>query len=158
VANDSRNPDPAKIDPRNLRPTELARLLNSTPLGEVINERQWRRHRTRAGLRIASTEDSNRVDLLRYVGWLVNKRHRARQDDEQTEGLTGHDAHRERARARNMALSLSGGDIGDLPDVVDPERRARCEHSFRLFCETYFPQTFNLPWSDDHLKVIGKIE
>ena len=61
------------VDPRNLRPTELARLLNSTPLGEVIGERQLRRHRTRAGLRVASASDENRVDLLRYVAWLVRE-------------------------------------------------------------------------------------
>ena len=30
----------ATIDPRKLRPSELCRLLNSTPLGEVISERQ----------------------------------------------------------------------------------------------------------------------
>jgi len=144
------------IDPRNLRPTELARLLNSTPLGEVINERQLRRHRTRAGLRIASAEDSNRVDLLRYVGWLVSERHRPKPNGEEL--LSGYDAHRERARARNVAMSLSGRDIGELPEVVDPERRSKCEQSFRRFCETYFPQTFSLPWSDDHLKVIAKIE
>ena len=27
-------------DPRKLKPTALTRLLNSTPLGEVINDRQ----------------------------------------------------------------------------------------------------------------------
>lgn len=37
------------IDPRKLRPSELARLLNSTPLGTVIDERQLYRHRVRAG-------------------------------------------------------------------------------------------------------------
>jgi len=158
VANDPRKPDPAKIDPRNLRPTELARLLNSTLLGPVISERQLRRHRTRAGMRIASAEDANRVDLLRYVAWLVQERHRQR---DEADALAGYDAVRERALARSKALSQSGRDIGELPAVVDPERRARCERGsggFRLFCETYFPQTFNLPWSDDHLKVIAKIE
>ena len=55
------------IDPRNLRPSELAQLLNSTPLGEVISERHLRRHRTRAGMRVASATDAGRVDLLRYV-------------------------------------------------------------------------------------------
>jgi hypothetical protein len=30
--------------------------------------------------------------------------------------------------------------------------------SFRGFCDAYFPQTFHLAWSPDHLKVIGKIE
>jgi hypothetical protein len=37
------------IDPRRLRPSGLAKLLNSTPLGTVIDERQLYRHRVRAG-------------------------------------------------------------------------------------------------------------
>jgi len=60
------------IDPRKLRPSELCRLLNSTPLGEVLSEQQLRRHRTRAGLRIG---DARHVDLVRYVAWLVQVRH-----------------------------------------------------------------------------------
>jgi hypothetical protein len=60
------------IDPRRLRPGELCRLLNSTPLGEVIKERQLKRQRERAGLRIG---DARHVDLLRYVAWLFQQRH-----------------------------------------------------------------------------------
>jgi hypothetical protein len=60
------------IDPRKLRPSELCRLLNSTPLGEVINERQLHRHRTRAGLRLGNTTS---IDLVCYVAWLVQARH-----------------------------------------------------------------------------------
>ena len=52
------------IDPRNLRPSELARLLNSTPLGTVIDEQQLYRHRMQAGFRIG---DGKRIDLFRYV-------------------------------------------------------------------------------------------
>jgi len=59
------------IDPRNLKPSELCQLVNSTPLGDVINERQLYRHRTRAGFRIG---DGKHVDLLRYVAWLVRER------------------------------------------------------------------------------------
>jgi hypothetical protein len=62
----------AVIDPRRLRPAELCRLLNSTPLGEVISERQLRQQRTRAGLRLG---DSRHLDLVRYVAWLVQTRH-----------------------------------------------------------------------------------
>jgi hypothetical protein len=47
-------------------------LLNSTPLGEVVNDWTMRRHRMRAGLRVG---DSRHVDLLRYVAWLVEVRH-----------------------------------------------------------------------------------
>jgi len=143
------------IDPRNLRPSELAQLLNSTPLGEVIGERQLRRHRTRAGMRVASATDPGRVDLLRYTAWLVQEHHR---EEPEPDGLIGYDAQRERARQRSLALSLSGRNIGELPAVVDTVRKAQAETDFRFFCEQYFPQTFTLDWSDDHLKVIAKIE
>lgn len=143
------------IDPRRLRPSELCRLLNSTPLGAVISERQLHRHRTRAGLRITSTADPRHIDLLRYVAWLVAERHKPRPEPV---GIAGYEAMKERARARNVELSLIGRDIGELPAVVNAERKARAERDFRFFCEQYFPQTFHLPWSDDHLKVIAKIE
>jgi len=140
------------IDPRRLKPTQLVQLLNSTPAGEVINERQLYRHRARAGLRIG---DGRPIDLLRYVAWLVHERHRPRPEPE---GLTGYDALKERARQRNLELSLSGRDIGELPPVADLDRKARAARDFRFFCETYFRATFHLPWSPDHLKVIAKIE
>src|SRR5260370_25141845 len=63
---------PPVTDPRKLRPSELCRLLNSTPLGEVINQGRFQRHRTQAGLRIG---DARHVDLVRYVAWLVQVRH-----------------------------------------------------------------------------------
>ncbi|MCC6661108.1 MAG: phage terminase large subunit family protein [Phycisphaerales bacterium] len=147
------------IDPRKLKPGELARLLNSTPLGEVISERQLHRHRTRAGFRVAADGDAGRVDLFRYVAWLVTTRHETLAEAaRQPEGLTGYEAMKERARLRNAMLSLSGRDIGDLPAIADPARRARAARDFRYFCETYFGQTFHLKWSDDHLTVIAKIE
>jgi len=134
-----------------MRPSELCRLLNSTPLGEVISERQLHRHRTRAGLRIG---DARHVDLVRYVAWLVQVRHAPRPEvDGDPYGTL-----KERARARNIALSLAGRDIGDLPDVVNAARKEKAASDFRFFCDSYFPLTFHLPWSPDHLKVITKIE
>ncbi len=139
------------IDPRKLKPSELCRLLNSTPLGEVINERQLYRHRTRAGFRIG---DGRRIDLLRYVAWLIQVRHEPKPERD----AGGYEAMKEQARARNAALSQSGRDIGDFPPVADPDRKAKAATCFRFFCESYFPQTFYLPWSEDHLPVIQKIE
>lgn len=138
-------------DPRKLRPSDLCRLLNSTPLGEVINERQLHRHRTRAGMRIG---DARHVDLVRYVGWLVQVRHSPRPEPD----VDPYAALKDRARARNVALSIAGRDIGDLPAVVNTERKAKAASDFRFFCDRYFPLTFHLPWSPDHLKVIAKIE
>ena len=91
-------------DPRRLRPSELCRLLNSTPLGEVLSERQLHRHRTRAGLRIG---DARHIDLLRYVAWLVSIRHAPRAE------ASGdpYETVKDRARARNIALSLAREDL-----------------------------------------------
>jgi len=139
------------IDPRQLRPSMLTRMLNSTPLGEVISERQLRRHRNRAGYRIG---DEKHVDLFRYAAWLAWLRH----DPAPAKEPADYEAMKEAARARNAELSAIGRDIGDIPEVIDLERKAQAEMDFRFFCEAYFPQTFSLPWSDDHLKVIAKIE
>lgn len=139
------------VDPRKLRPSELCRLLNSTPLGEVINERQLLRHRTRAGMRIG---DGRFVDLLRYVAWLIDVRHAPKPEPEGDP----YEQLKDRARARNVALATAGRDIGGLPAVVNPERKEQAASDFRYFCESYFPLTFHLTWSPDHLKVIAKIE
>lgn len=138
-------------DVRKLRPSDLCRLLNSTQLGEVIDERLVHRHRSRAGLRIG---DARHVDLLRYLAWLVQIRHtpKPQPDGDPYEKL------KQRARARNVALAIAGRDIGEMPAVVNPERKAQAASDFRFFCESYFPLTFSLPWSPDHLKVIAKIE
>ncbi len=141
----------AAIDIRKLRPAELCRLLNSTPLGEVIGEREVYRHRTRAGFRIG---DGRHIDLFRYVAWLMEVYHAPKAPAD----VDPYGTMKERARARNAALSLAGRDIGELPDPVSPARRLKAAADFRFFCESYFPFTFYLAWSPDHLKVIARIE
>ncbi|MCY2977242.1 MAG: phage terminase large subunit family protein [Planctomycetota bacterium] len=138
-------------DPRKLRPSELCRLLNSTPLGEVINERQLYRHRQRAGNRIG---DNKTVDLLRYCAWMHQVRHAPRP----TSDADPYERMKESARARNAALALAGRDIGEIPVVENPDRKDRASRDFQFFCESYFPLTFHLAWSPDHVKVIQKIE
>ena len=59
---------------------------------------------------------------------------------------------------REAEVSRLGREIGPVPEVVNPERRENCREDFREFCERYFPQTFELAWSEDHLRVIGKTE
>lgn len=142
------------VDVRKLRPSEAVALLNSSPAGEVLTRSVLRRHRDAAGSHIG---DGSTVDLVRYAAWLYRRRREAG-DELQNDGVGGYERMKERARERNAALSRSGRDIGPLPAVEDSERRGRCEASFRVFCETYFGNTFCLPWSPDHLKVIAKIE
>lgn len=74
------------------------------------------------------------------------------------QGSDAYDAHRERERSRQAAQSRSGRDVGPLPAVADPRRRKRTAASLRKFADTYFPERFTLEWSQDHLRVIERLE
>ncbi|NLX60651.1 MAG: hypothetical protein GXY74_16370 [Phycisphaerae bacterium] len=137
------------INPRRLQPAVLARLLNSVGRGEVISERQLRRHRNRAGYTIG---DARTVDLFRYAAWLTLEYFKPKADP-----LT-YDEVKRRQAERNAELVRAAQDIGEIPAVADPERRAAAEASFKVFCETYFPDVFYFAWSPDHLRVVEKIE
>jgi len=54
-----------------IRPTDLVRALNGCGRGEVISERQLRRHRNRAGTAICH---GRKVDFLAYAAWLTLER------------------------------------------------------------------------------------
>ena len=76
---------------------------------------------------------------------------------------SGYEATKARASARSKAASLAGRDIADeyeaeAPSAEEQAERDSCARDFRRFCETYFPAAFNLPWSDDHLRAIERIE
>jgi len=140
------------LDPRRLRPSELVRVLNSTPVGAVLTSGQLRRHRELAGMRIG---DDRTVDMLRYAAWIAGERHGA---GDQSSGGSAYAAHRDAMGRRIREQSASGRDIGEIPEVKNRKRREKAARNFRFFCEQYFTQTFTWPWSNDHLKVIGKIE
>lgn len=54
------------------RASVFVSIINATPLGPVICERQLYRQRTRAGDRFYS---DRRVDLAAYTAWLIEQRH-----------------------------------------------------------------------------------
>ena len=141
------------VNVRKMKPVELVRFLNSTELGTVMSAARVYRHFAEAGYRIASTEDSRCLSFYRYAAWLIDRR-----NSTPAAAPCGYDAHREAAAQRQAELSLQGRDIGELPDVVDPERKESCRFDLRKFCETYFPEVYSLEWSDDHLRAIEKLQ
>jgi len=66
--------------------------------------------------------------------------------------------HREAARLHSAKLTAAAQEIGELPAVVNPDRRQRAIDSFSFFCESYFPAAFVLPWSEYHYRAASKIE
>ena len=142
------------ISPNNMRVVDVARLLNSTSQGFVLAQARLYRDFNRVGFRIAAAENPRNINLLKYIAWAYDQKHTPREET----GPRSYEDRRNAERARQAEQSLAGRDIGDLPEVVNPERKKECERNFQLFCESYFPETFKLAWSPDHLRVIEKIE
>jgi len=69
-----------------------------------------------------------------------------------------YERHKIQAAGRQTRISVAGRDIGPLPPVRTPERKRRALASFQFFMETYLRQIFCLPWSQDHLHAIERIE
>jgi hypothetical protein len=117
-----------KLDSRHLRVAEAVRLLNATPLGEVVQAHVVYRHLNRAAYQIG---DGRHIDLLRYAAWLFHARCQTF-----APGWTeaNYEGHKEAVNARGRAQSESSRDIaaeGWVHPPLDPERRAGCRDSFR---------------------------
>jgi len=137
------------IDPTKLTQSELLQVVNATPQGETLTRSRLRRQMDAAALRFG---DGTHVHLVRYVRWLVDEMERPRP------AKVDYAEARRRQAEKNRAATKSIQDIAPIPEIEDYPRRKACGASFRLFCETYFPVAFHRPWSDDHLRVIAKIE
>jgi len=142
------------INPSNMRVVDVARLLNSTSRGFVLEQSRLYRDFNRVGFRIASAENPRNINLLKYIAWTYDEMHTPREEP----GPRSYEERKNAERLRQAEQSQAGRDIGDLPAVANPARKKECERNFRLFCESYFPETYSLEWSPDHLKVIERIE
>lgn len=137
-----------------LTPAEFLALVNATPLGEVVSDRQLRRLRRAAGL------DGPTIEVGKLLAHLVEQfeSRQAQREDAPATDAERYAEHREQTGAAERERSAAGREIGAIPAVADPARRESCRNNFRLFCETYFASVFKLQWSSDHLRVIERIE
>lgn len=138
-----------KPDPKDMSPADVARLLNSTPLGEVTSSAKVRRDCEQAGI-VGS------IHLGRYIAYLRQKR-----DLKTAKEASQYEVHKAKMAERQRRIALAARDIANgswVRPPVDAARRAKNSESFLGFCTDYFPETFKLKFSDDHLKVISRIE
>ncbi len=140
----------------NLRHDQLAALLNSTRFGTVTTTARVRNAVVKGGLRIG---DSRRVNAFAYVAHTLERWH---QKHQQPARLDRYEARKDSENQRRKAQSRTARDIADKmeeePAVLNPDRRTRCREDLASFCREYLPASFTLPWSNDHKKVIRKIE
>jgi hypothetical protein len=67
---------------------------------------------------------------------------------------------RQKQRSANYQResAKAGNDIGPIPDVVNPKRRAACLKDPEKYYKEYFPEVFRLPSSKDHREVFEAME
>ena len=119
-----------------------------------MEQKRIYREFSRVGFKIAATDDGRCINLVKYIAYLVDLKN----DPPEVKVGRTYEERKEAERARNAAQSAAGRDIGDLPEVFDPDRKEACREDFLKFCESYFREVFHLGWSPDHLKAIRKIE
>lgn len=66
--------------------------------------------------------------------------------------------HRRRQGHAARDESTEARDIGPIPAIKNPKRRAGCERDLRKFLLTYFADSFPLPFSEDHERILKEIE
>ncbi|UDQ96831.1 terminase gpA endonuclease subunit [Lentisphaerota bacterium WC36G] len=150
----------ADIDLENVSAVEATRVLNSTDNGEVIKNNEIYKYLNVAP-HIKSANGKNNINLVAFLAYLLDAKKRRNKIDKyylEQKKKSKYEQKKERERARNAAAAQAGRDIGELPAIEDSERKESCKYDLKLFCETYFPLDFNKAWSDDHLKVINKLE
>lgn len=62
------------------------------------------------------------------------------------------------AAEKSAKVSAAGRDIGSLPDVVDPDRRASCEFDLFQFGMTYNPEAFGLESGQIHRDCVARLQ
>lgn len=97
--------------------------------------------------------DRLRREARKIVGAGSDKSHEKNPEEEEK-----YAKHRAIMRERMAEIVRKGQEIGDIPDVVNPVRKVRCANSIEDFARTYFPETFYLPFSPMHRRVIEKTE
>lgn len=131
-----------------LRKSELLGLMN-TYTDSKITESRFQKVRLSHGLGIGNNKT---YDVFRYIGTLITAK------PAEAPQTASYEDKKAKAAARDHEIVLAAQDIGEIPAVVNPDRREAATNSFKKFCETYFNHVFYLPWSQDHLRVISKIE
>lgn len=66
--------------------------------------------------------------------------------------------HRKRQASKAKEESTEARDIGPIPAIVNPKRRESCRLNLKKYLLTYFPESFPLPFSEDHERIIKDIE
>lgn len=71
---------------------------------------------------------------------------------------TAADRNRAAAAERSRRIAEAGKEIGELPAVVDADRKQLCRHDLKLFMEKYLEILYPLDWSVFHLSAIDTLQ
>lgn len=146
----------AKIDLTSMNPQTMCGFLTDNNTLDVKFSytgtimRLWNENKIRL---MSNERDDKKISVLKFIAFVCDEKNRIK-----STAISDYEAKKDYNLKRGLEMALTARDIGELPEVVNPERKEACRLDFRLFCETYFSHSFPLAWSDDHLRIISRIE
>lgn len=69
-----------------------------------------------------------------------------------------YEAHKRRQAQYQRAISAAGREIGEIPAIVDPDRRAKAKTDLKFHLLEYHPRAFRLGFSPDHEELIEALQ
>lgn len=99
-----------------------------------------------------------KIDPKKLLAELEAKNAKAAPSAKPKDSAEKYEKHKARAAKKQAIQSETGRDIGPLPAVGNPARKAAARNSFRVFCDTYLKNRFPIPWSSDHLEAIQTLQ
>lgn len=79
-------------------------------------------------------------------------------DNESKRPQDSYGKHRKRQASRAKEESTEARDIGPIPAIVNPKRREACRLDLKKYLLTYFKESFPLPFSEDHERILKDIQ
>lgn len=150
-----RTPPTETFNINSVNPTALAGWLTLyNHFGNDVSRSRMVRLFQTFGVKFKAKDNDHNIDFIKFAAFATANR----KEKPKSVSAGGYEEHKAEMARRNKEASAQGRDIGDLPEVANPVMKHNCELDFKLFCETYFSETFALEWSDDHLRCIAKIE
>ena len=127
-----------QIDPLKLSLTGFVRLINSTKQNPAVYIEKIKRYMDLGGYYVG---DGKNFNLYRFAAWYFDYTH------DRPDKIKNR---RDYEASRRESKRMESNDIGEIPPVVDPERRKRCEADPVLWLQTYLgAEEFYVPFTSE---------
>lgn len=103
-------------------------------------------------------EEGAKKEVVKKPLWVLKYEEKQNENEDEGENVdeekSAYEKHKQRAAERQAAIARAGRDIGAIPECKDGELKERMKTDLALFLKTCLPDSFSLPFSKNHKRMI----